>query len=232
MAINSLQTNISQTPKRAGKHKIPRYLYHFTDGRSLEDIKQTGVVKGFSSTYFNEDKGIFTVELANFLKHWKDNELWQDWARTLQEALLLRICLRSLQRYTSICAIKIPTRRIDEENIKVRSQNILFCEPSVLDCDTLKKYKFHSMFGESAKKSSLYEQKKHAIEYILTQNIPIEDVVLTGTVSENEIVEALKKRKEIKDPLKSSDYFTKTILEKLFSGKSEKKAVESNEWLV
>ncbi len=156
-------TNIPAIQK-LGKHKIPRFLYHFTDENSLKKIMQDGKIKPY---YPNNDmKGIFMVDMNNFLKYWKIDGSWSLAADT--DMSLLANLVSSVQHGKgNIACIKIPTNALDTNKLKIRSQNRLavVAQLDTTPLDTL---------AVSAQKASLYNQKKEAIEYIYDSEIPVD----------------------------------------------------------
>lgn len=98
--------------------KIPRYIYHLTSKENYEKMLQNGVLQTTSDGWFKQ-KGIFAVELENLFKRWGNNELWEECP--LQLSLLEHAAKDS----DKIVILKIPTAKLEQENLYIRSQNQL-----------------------------------------------------------------------------------------------------------
>lgn len=155
-------TNIPAIQK-IGKHKIPRFLYHFTNENSLKKIMQDGKIKPY---YPNNDmKGIYMVDMNNFLKYWKIDGSWSLAADT-DMSLLAKLVSSVQHGKGNIACIKIPTNALDTNKLKIRSQNRL-AVATQLDTTPLES------LAVSAQKASLYNQKKEALEYVYDSEIPV-----------------------------------------------------------
>ena len=63
----SLVTTISSSALKVGKHKIPKYLYHITPTKNVENIQKKGL-QMTEDDLFGE--GVFMFDLANLTKFW------------------------------------------------------------------------------------------------------------------------------------------------------------------
>ena len=157
-----------------GKHKIPRFLYHMTTKANYEKIvsdnflrgsKQYGTFNGSSHVDSAYDC-VFLIELTNFFKRWRKSNDWS--FDTLQKALIEQVA----KGKDEIVILKIPTFNLNPANIFIRSQNELFCKSST-----------NRQNFVSAKMSSLYKQRKHAIEYMYSGLIGTSGIEKIGELS-------------------------------------------------
>ena len=158
-----------------GKHKIPRYLYHFTDSKSLEQINKDGIIK-INQSRGDFIRGIFSIELTNFLKYWNKKDSFSN--QSLMAKLFQKI-LSKEQR--ELVVIRFQTGNLDKSKFLIRLQKdiIDFCKKYVSKLQ--KGNKLHErILGIPATESKLFEQKKQAIEYIYTDNIPIDFIKIIG----------------------------------------------------
>jgi len=225
------------TTQHPGKHKIPRYIYHLTPQTAYESMLKDGVIKPAQDEFFGE--GIFTFELENLFKCWQKSNSWTF------ENLIERL-LDYVSHGKPICLLKIPTKNLCIDNLVIRSQNRLFgwsrtCDKktsqqidnfsmqlikkgnSIEGSQMLALEKFlpniadHIEFGVPAVLSTLYKQRKEAIEYIYSDDIPITDVKKIGEINIAEFRQTSDF--DITHPIKS-------IFTKLLHGTQEEKAVK------
>ena len=78
----SLVTTISSSALKVGKHKIPKYLYHITPTKNVENIQKKGL-QMTEDDLFGE--GVFMFDLANLTKFWTktNNKQKTNFAQTL-----------------------------------------------------------------------------------------------------------------------------------------------------
>ena len=78
----SLVTTISSSALKVGKHKIPKYLYHITPTKNVENIQKKGL-RMTEDDLFGE--GVFMFDLANLTKFWTktNNKQKTNFAQTL-----------------------------------------------------------------------------------------------------------------------------------------------------
>ena len=238
MGINSINKVIPEAITY-GKHKVPRYIYHFTDGCSYESMLKDGFIKTGYDDIFG--KGIFMAELTNLFRSWGVDKIWGN-----------NLLLDSLLRQTSkdrhkIVVLRIPTDKLNHNDLKIRSQNKFFkwftssradkayyelhdyakhFQLSELEnwreikTSFLNKYinktepkeiARHLIKGDDAKFSHLYKQRKEAIEYIYKNDISMSDVQKVGEMNFSRVSENIKKG------------FIKNTFEELFEGAPEVK---------
>lgn len=151
--------------------KVPRYLYHFTKIENLNKIMEDGFIRtSDNDTYI---KGIFFVELQNLLKRWHYNKSWVNFATSLITKLLS--VASGYQKDLAI--IKIPTDYLNKTKLKIRSQNYYFKKNPKDNASMIEKQiaqnDSHLLGKTDAIYSKYYKQRKDAIEYIYTDDIPI-----------------------------------------------------------
>ena len=175
-------------------HKTPKYIYHFTNKKSYEAIKNSGIIK--PSQDFKFGKAIFFTEFANFFKRWPEIKFE---SKNLQAYLIQQ----AAKDYNDIVLLRIPTKHLKKDKLFIRSQNKLveFLDLKYDDLPEVEytqdkngnkvpvckyiqktnyKYLMHLTFGELAKFSKLYKQRKEAIEYMYKDEIPFEYVEKIG----------------------------------------------------
>lgn len=238
-----LQTDAVQLSNHIGKHKIPRYLYHMTNEANYNSILSDGVIKTSKDDMFGS--GIFTTELTNLFKRWRSDKAWGD--LSLQEELIKYVSKGS----NNIVILRIPTKILNPDLLKIRSQNKLFSyynSEEVLELANIAKKELKAMHnvehnwvdeliaifkkhllnsncslhthlaeGAPAKYSSLYKQKKEALEYIYTEAIPITNVEKIGEVNIHEL-----RLSQFYDPTKPM----RSIFTSLLKGTPEVKGAE------
>lgn len=194
-------TNISAVQK-PGKHKIPRFLYHFTDENSLRTIMQEGKIRPSCPNL--DVNGVYMVDMNNFLKYWKVDGCWS-LALNEETSILSELINRAQHDKGNISCIKIPTCGLDLDLLKIRSQNRLsFAVEAGTPVDSI---------VDSVKKLPLYNQKKEAIEYIYDMEIPIDGCKIMRPTKASEIHCPSDGIAQHKEGLK--------ILQELFKGEPE-----------
>jgi len=109
---------VMQIIKTIGKHKIPRFIYHMTSKSNYESMLLDGIIKTSPEPLIG--RGVFTTELTNFFKRWRNNRSWDN--DSLQERLIQQVSKGS----DEIVILRIPTASLDSDKLIVRSQNRLF----------------------------------------------------------------------------------------------------------
>lgn len=187
-----------------GKHKIPRYIYHLTNKANYDLIKSDGLIKTSKDELMG--KGVFAVELSNLFKRWNKNNSWGN------NSLIGQLLRKVSKNNDTVVILKIPTNKLNQDNLYIRSQNIYADYLQV--GKTAKENLTHVKKGTPAKDSHLLKGRKHALEYIYKDDIPIVDVEKIGEVDlrDSSICYSMK-------PMKS-------LFEKLLKGTPESKSVE------
>jgi hypothetical protein len=118
MSFIKIGTQVAKAATKYGKHKIPRFIYHVTNKSNYESMLKDGVIKTTQDDLFGQ--GIFAVELTNLFKRWRVNKSWRN--QSLQEKLVKHVAKGN----NHIIILKIPTEKLNQDLLKVRSQNVLF----------------------------------------------------------------------------------------------------------
>ena len=233
-----------QTVAKIGKHKIPRFIYHMTNKSNYESMLKDGVLKTSGDELIG--KGIFATELTNFFKHWRKNTSWGNnslqerliyqVAKGKDEIVMLKIpttklspdklLIRSQNRLftwvNSDCADEAFdfTQKLltNEQNSSVgwlnKVRNLL---KSFLSKKESRGVVEHLTSGAPAKMSSLYKQRKEALEYIYLDDILMSDVEKIGEVN----IKALRETADY-DPVRP----IRSIFTNLLKGTPEVKGAE------
>ncbi len=202
-----------------GKHKVKRYLYHLTSEENYQKILESGRLKISENDEVLEYGGVFMTDLHNLTKRWRASKDWLFTDRNPDGGIYLSLALllQAVKKGKKIVCLRIPTKNLNHDLLKIRSQNRLARGEQIFDpTEHLKK-------GAPAKDSSLYKKRKEAIEYIYQEDIPLDKAELVGmadisNISFAEIVEwpRLRQNNEIK-----------AVLRKLFEGQPEQKAIDA-----
>ncbi len=181
MLINN-QTDITNKITYRGR-KIPRYLYHITTEANCKKIQNTGYILP-SVDYLSQKRAVFCLEWQNFIKRWgglsKDNDI-----PFLSKITFFEYLLRGKGK-RNITILRIPTDKLEQENLFVRSQDMLFsmCEDYQTEYrqrNPILKEKFPHLFDwDNAVNAKKYKSKKHSIEYIYTKKIPVDIIEKIG----------------------------------------------------
>lgn len=214
MAINNVISDLGRlfTNSAVGKHKVPRYLYHFTTESKYEAMLKSGHIKPDAGGNFDLIKGIFSIDLGNFLKKWKSVKALP--GVDLREILVKNFVGSSPEK---LVVLRIPTAKLNQGKMQIRSQNRLFSFarnpefPEAVDAfaegkQVSEKFR-HAFNGDKATNASLYKQRGEALEYIYPDSVKISDVQKLGSVEVNQ------------------EQGIKEILAKLFAGTPEEKAI-------
>lgn len=196
-----------------GKHKLPRYLYHFTDGDLFESILKEGAIKGTSGVG-EAWSGIFMVDMNNFLKYWKADKSWNEVLSFSKSARVRCSLTYALLKWASknnrdIVCLKIPTEGLDFNKLQIRSQNRLFSKDFAHDF-------------ESALNKGLYNQRKEAVEYFYRDKIPLEKFQFIGSAKLS-----ILSRLGLESDYNMQHKLALKTLSKVFSGQPENKGIQN-----
>lgn len=183
-----------------GKHKIPRYIYHLTTQRNYQSILKDGRLKTSEDPLYRQ--GVFAIDLINFFKRWGQNQAWGN-------SILQADLIEQVRKFTDgLVILRIPTRNLDTDKLRIRSQNKLFSWKyaheneidkirdssrgnqltrlwNLLYNTTTERIANHLTHGAPAKQSSLFTRRKEAIEYIYPENIPTDKIEKLGEIDKN-----------------------------------------------
>ena len=204
-------------PVRYGKHKIKRYLYHFTTEENYQKMLKSGVIKLSNDGCHGVLNGVFMTDLENLTKRWRCSKDFPDSDTNIGCVLLAH----AAKDTGKIVAIRVPTKYLDHNFLRIRSQNRLFRNESI---PREKRRSAHEAVGCPAKYRNLYTQRKEAVEYIYGQEIPMDKVEFVGcadnisklkSILELEDVDEFVQHKLMMDALKS-----------IFKGQPERKCLD------
>lgn len=208
---------------------LPKFLYHLSTRANYESIISSGSLNTLKNSGQAGRDGLFMAELNNLFKRWHSSKDWN-------HPSLLDLLLKKASRGGSseLVILRIPTKNLNVDQLRIRSQNRLFgAGKKYLDftkkrdsyimeeLEKLKKMnlseseqiiqerkiwerameKFpqsiedklraqmhspHNVNGAPAIERRLYEQRKEAIEYIYSDNIPASQVEKIGSIKLDE----------------------------------------------
>ncbi len=166
----------ARTSTHYGKHKVKRYLYHMTSEENYKKMLETGKITTTSDMQLDY-QGVFMTELENLAKKWRNSKEW-DFIPENKDGMFLSLALLKQTSKDSgkIVCLRIPTKNLDHDMLKIRSQNKL----GLAEKDSSSRIKEHITKGAPAKDANLYKQRKEAIEYIYQDDIPMDKVELVG----------------------------------------------------
>lgn len=214
MAINNVISDLGRLFANSvvGKHKVPRYLYHFTTESKYADMLKGGHINPDASDSFDLIKGVFSIDLGNFLKKWKSVKALP--GVDLREILVKNFIGSSPEK---LVVLRIPTAKLNQGKMQIRSQNRLFsfarnpefhtAAGAFAEGKQVPEKFIHAFNGDKATNGSLYKQRGEALEYIYPGSVKISDVQKLGSVEVNQ------------------EQGIKEILSKLFAGTPEGKAI-------
>lgn len=209
----------ARTSTHYGKHKVKRYLYHMTSEENYKKMLETGKITTTSDMQLDY-QGVFMTELENLAKKWRNSKEW-DFIPENKDGMFLSLALLKQTSKDSgkIVCLRIPTKNLDHDMLKIRSQNKL----GLAEKDSSSRIKEHITKGAPAKDANLYKQRKEAIEYIYQDDIPMDNVELVGMTEIPEITmdnlavwSKAEQRNVVLDALK-----------KLFQGQPEAKGIDA-----
>ena len=111
-----LEKDTIQLSKVVGKHKIPRFIYHITSKQNYEKMLEDGVINLSYDRAFGN--GIFFTDIQNLFKEW--NKFDNNRGKNLLEHLLHHCGCNDA------VLLRIPTSKLNIENLLIRSQKRLF----------------------------------------------------------------------------------------------------------
>lgn len=185
-----------------GKHKVPRYIYHITTQKNYRSILNDGLLKTTEDPFCG--KGVFAIELINFFKRWKEHKDWKN-------SILQSDLIEQVRNFTDgLVILRIPTRNLEMDKLRIRSQNKLFSWKyeqennidkindssrrnkliqlyNLLYNTTTERIANHITQGSPAKQSSLFTRRKEAIEYIYQDDIPVNKLEKIGEIAKDKL---------------------------------------------
>lgn len=204
--------SIQSVGTQYGKHKVKRYLYHFTSISNYEKMLADKKVKLSGKDRYLSKPGIFMVDLPNFTRRWLNNDTY--W--TTQNMALTLIGETCHDQDKLVC-LRIATKNLNHSKLKIRSQDVFFQHAK----KWLEPAPEHIITGDEAKNRGLYTQRKECIEHIYQDEIPIENVELVGIadIDKNKVCRHYSERGALQKNIVID------VLKRLFKGRSEEKGV-------
>lgn len=168
-----------------GSKKVPRYIYHLTSHVNYKGMLEDGYIRKESIPRLYLQQGVYALELSNFFKFWGTNKAWG--YDNLQEIILRHIVKwinTDNPEKSELVMLRIPTSKLDEQKLFVRSLNKLFSfkDSHKYIIEASDKLQRHLTGNTSAVEAPLYKMRKEAIEYIYNDNIPIRDIEQIGSI--------------------------------------------------
>ena len=195
-----------------GKHKVKRYLYHFTNEAHYENILKSGQIDTSTDAYLDYD-GVFLSELENVAKCWRTSKDWNQLMPKNKDGIYLSLGLLGhvSKKSDKVVCLRIPTKYLDHDMLMIRSQNKL-CK-----CALSREIIPHIKTGMLSKFSNLYKQRKEAIEYIYKEDIPVDKIEFVGVGD----FPYLKLEDVIVMPKEEQRNIVLNVLKKIFTGQPE-----------
>lgn len=210
---------ITQTNQTFQHRKVPRYIYHLTNQKAYKSMLADGAIMPSQIDPYNLHQGVHAIELSNFFKFWGHNKAWDEKGEALQESLLrqaARWIKSAIEGKNKLVILKIPTDQLDQDKLKVRSQNRFF-QFKLKD-----RFNFnpneHLRCETPATEARRYKNRKEAIEYIYQDKIPIHLAEPVGNIVD---IPALRSSREF-----DKNNPVKEILKHVFEGSSEGKGLK------
>lgn len=194
--LNALSKDVFES--RIGQPNLPRYLIHLTSKKNYESMLENGVLR----TGGRGDKipGVYTLELGNFFRWWNKTKSWNG------EKISIELLDQVKKGSDEIVALRIPTKELDTDALRIRSQSRYFGRKKSIDPDENLR---HISYGDSATNWKRYKDRKEAIEFIYQGDIPITKTQKIGEA----VVDTTK-------PISLKEIFSN-----LFKGKPEEQAL-------
>lgn len=209
--FNTNMISSINTGSKLGKHKVKRYLYHFTSADNYKKILDEKKINMAHKDPFLNAPGIFMVDLPNFTNQWLNNDTY--W---YGQNLALSLFRESCKNQDKIVCLRIPTEKLDHSKLRIRSEDRFFKK-----FKNFSKVTKHLQFGDSVKNRSYYIQRGESIEHIYQNDIPADIVELVGTVDidKNKVCRTYNERGA------KQKNIVIDILKRLFKGQPEEKGI-------
>lgn len=195
-----------------GKHKVKRFLYHFTSIDNYEKMLKDKNMKMSKKDRYLDKSGIFMVDLPNYTNRWLNNDTY--WST---QNLALTLMSETCHNQDKLVCLRIPTKNLDHSKLKIRSQDKFFNHQKKF----LAPVSEHIKVGDEAKNRGLYTQRKECIEHIYQDEIPMDKVELVGIVD----IDRDKVCRRYDERGAKQKNIVIDILKRLFKGQPEEKGV-------
>ena len=206
MVSNAVRNLVSEQTITYGQHKIPRFIYHMTNKEGYESMLRDGFLKCRPDTSYG--KGIFAFELGNLFKRWIKpcdtgpmiKALIERISKGSDDIVILKIPTKKLNqnmlriRSQDVMLDWSHTEQYEAATKAVKEAIINAPETEGTDFADIAMQAFkdfvqhskkdetltHIIEGIPAKDSNLFKQRKHAIEYVYNDDIPMSIVEKIG----------------------------------------------------
>ena len=204
--------NIKNIGIQYGKHKVKRYLYHFTSINNYEKILKDKKIKLSCKDKYLNKPSVFMVDMPNFTRCWLNNDTY--WTT---ENMALTLISEVCHEQDKLVCLRIATKNLDHSKLKIRSQDAFFQHAK----RWLEPAPKHIITGDEAKNRGLYTQRKECIEHIYQDEIPIENVDFVGIadIDNNKVCRRYSERGAVQKNIVID------VLKRLFKGRPEEKGV-------
>lgn len=163
-----------------GRHKLKKNLYHITTHEAYQNIKKNGYL--CPSIAQGTESGLFLVDFPNLLKRWCGI------SKNYPQGYLFKNLLSHIAgiECEDVVLLRIPTEVLEKDALKVRSverhaQNIVKVSERQKNIKELQEDTIKALFGDFARYSPKYKQKREAVEYIYPYEIKATNIEEMGT---------------------------------------------------
>ena len=199
-----------------GTRHVPEFLYHFTSEVNANEIIKTGKIIAKEEGSNLPFKGVFMVDLENFIKNWPKTII--DGGEHCSFNFFNALFSQVTKGNKRIACFRIPTNRLDKKMV-IRDQSNLVEATEKLnfgeDVSTL------ISKVDDANLYKIYHEKGHAIEFINPRDIKInkEDLVGTAAIPEEMTINYVIGKKPLESAFDTLRYlFIKQPEEKILRG--------------
>lgn len=183
--ISGINSSLKSAATVARPKSVPRFLYHLTTKKNYESIMKSGELKPYEDLYLRK-RGVFLLDLGNFIKDWKSVRYRGGNIQDIQKALLTQVAKKP-----NIVALRIPTAKLNPDDLRIRSQKTFFQRQAdefneeygkipEISLKLREKMIKHVQHGDSASNVALYKQRKEPFEFIYHAPIQKDNLQLVG----------------------------------------------------
>ena len=203
--------NIHICPPKYGKHKVPRFIYHITSRSNYNKLLTDGTLRMSEDLFCGQ--GVFASELNNIFKNsanaWKGKSLLEEIVKFTNKdngsIVILKIPTSSLDMdklyvrshnimgkfcysdevHNAVAKLYYKCQSLGQwKNYSKNLKKIYF---KFLGKQANKNISNHLCQLTPAKDSNILKQRKHALEYIYKDNIPMSVVTKIGEVNTSKL---------------------------------------------
>lgn len=139
--VSSRKINLSNRPTFGASVKIPDYLYHFTNSKTLEKILNSGELRPSTLELASRDgcNGVYMLDKTNFLSQWFSRFPKGSANMSFGDALMPKVFIGNAFENSSqvagdvglLSVIKIPTANLDMSKLRFRDYEKIFNEQNL-----------------------------------------------------------------------------------------------------